>query len=1093
MTIRNFLAITTILLLTSIHVTATTYTVVKGTENAATISFGGLGVGNDGDLRYILNTILNDQALNMTPTERVIQFDPSVSMVTITAPLPMINLFQGDVTSINAGGNQVVINGNGYRPFFIVQGNDITLENLTIENCAAVGGLGGIGGAGNGTNIGGGGGGGGLGGGGALFVDSATVTLNNVNFSSNKAVGGTGGLVGGTALGSGGGGGLGGYGGQAFDNSGGGGGGYCGHGGNGYGNAGGGGGSFGNGGDSGMFADNGGGGGGGAIIRANGGTGNGAPGSFILGYVFGGGGSGGSSNDMTNGGEGGGTGGGAGGTSNGGGGGGGLNGSPGENGAPGNGGEGGVGGGGGGAGGPYSADAGPGGLGGGGGGAAKGFGSPGGYGGGGGGFSHGGFGGGGGGGSFGAGGFGGGGGGGDLCFGGFGGGGGGGYNTGLAGLGGVGAGIGSPYPGAGGDSGGGGGAGFGGAIFLHTGSIVLMGNDAFSGNSLTAGAAGMPGAKPGSVAGSDIFLVSGAHLSFAPGSGQTITLNGSIADDSSTSVPGGNGITPGSGVGAAITKSGGGTLVLNGISTYIGGTTLSAGTLAVNGQIIRQLTTAAGSILQGTGSAGDVALYGTLSPGNNSIGTFTVNSINFEGGSTLSIELNPQEASLVNVLGSATITGPTVIVVNEDPGTYYSNTSYTVVEASTAISGVNFLSVQNTNPRFRFAIDNSTPNEIKLTLFTTRINTGFLTGNRLILANYLNTLQDYAPLQDLLFDISALSQEQLKSALDTIDPARNAFAIFATQNVAFTFNNVIASRLYDSRFLQSLERRCNPCADADCGKGAGWVAGFAECTSQQAQDQTPSFQTHTGGVIIGYDHQVNNNLLLGASFAYADIDLSQKKGYGSQTAQDYVGSIYGSFLHKNYFLDVIISGGGQQISNKRNIFFPGFAAQARSDTQSTQVTSHIDFGYDYEMDASALEPFIGFDWAYNWTGSLKEKGAYPLNMEQRKHSCSLLRSEAGLSYFKLFCFDDEATMTLRGKISYVNIAPFGVGKVTASIEGAGGSFTVRTLTSSYNTVSPGLQGFYLHPSGFFLTSDYTGEYGKSFSYSSFFLCLGKTF
>lgn len=86
MTIRNFLAITTILLLTSIHVTATTYTVVKGTENAATISFGGLGVGNDGDLRYILNTILNDQALNMTPTERVIQFDPSVSMVTITAP-----------------------------------------------------------------------------------------------------------------------------------------------------------------------------------------------------------------------------------------------------------------------------------------------------------------------------------------------------------------------------------------------------------------------------------------------------------------------------------------------------------------------------------------------------------------------------------------------------------------------------------------------------------------------------------------------------------------------------------------------------------------------------------------------------------------------------------------------------------------------------------------------------------------------------------------------------------------------------------------------------------------------------------------------
>ena len=735
MIVKNVIASFTGLLMLSASISATTYTVTSGSENATTISMGGSGSGNNGDLRFILNTILNDQVINMTPTERVIQFDPSVSLVTIQAPLPMINLFQGDTTLINMGGNSIIIDGNGFRPFFIVQGNDVILENLTIINGAAIGGTGGIGGGGSGSNIGGGGGGGGLGAGGAIFVDSAIVTLNNVDFSSNQAVGGAGGTVTGSELGSGGGGGLGGNGGQAFDNSAGGGGGYSGHGGSAFGNSGGGGGSFGDGGNSGLTTNNGGGGGGGAIIGADGGAGNGMAGTSVAGFVFGGGGAGGSADDATNGGSGGGTGGGPGGTSNGGGGGGGggLNGTAGANGSPGTGGHGGTGGGGGGASGSYNGDGGTAGPGGGGGGAgAHAFGGQGKYGGGGGGFSQGGFGGGGGGGSFGIGGFGGGGGGGDLCFGGFGAGGGGGFGPGLGGLGGVGAGIGSPFPGAGGDSGGGGGAGFGGSIFLNTGTIVFQGQSTLTGGSLTPGSAGTAGAKPGSVAGSDIFLVSGSGLTFAPGAGQVINLTGSIADDSSTSVPGGDGITPGSGLGGSIVKNGAGTLILEGTSTYIGGTTLNAGTLTVQGKIVGPLISEAGSILNGTGSVGDVTLRGTLSPGNNAIGTLTLSSIDFQSGSILAIELNPSQASLAEVTGNATISGPTTIIVSEDSGIYNSNTIYTVLEASGPIAGVNFLSVQSVDPSFRFVLDNSIPNQIRLILISVLNFKGCRTKNKFL-------------------------------------------------------------------------------------------------------------------------------------------------------------------------------------------------------------------------------------------------------------------------------------------------------------------------------------------------------------------------
>ena len=105
------------ILLAVTDLSATTYTVTVGTDNAVNTG------GNPGELRYILNSILNDQAVNATPTDRQIIFAPGVSKVTLNGILPMINLFQGDATQINPGGNIVTIDGNGYRPFFVAQGS----------------------------------------------------------------------------------------------------------------------------------------------------------------------------------------------------------------------------------------------------------------------------------------------------------------------------------------------------------------------------------------------------------------------------------------------------------------------------------------------------------------------------------------------------------------------------------------------------------------------------------------------------------------------------------------------------------------------------------------------------------------------------------------------------------------------------------------------------------------------------------------------------------------------------------------------------------------------------------------------------------
>ncbi len=184
----------------------------------------------------------------------------------------------------------------------------------------------------------------------------------------------------------------------------------------------------------------------------------------------------------------------------------------------------------------------------------------------------------------GAGGFGGGGGGsggGSIALGGNGGfGGGGGGFAGTGGFGGGGAGVSGPTGGgfAGGASSGfngGGGAGLGGAVFVMSGSSLLVRNGrSVSGNETIASGGGVTGGSASGSAiggqglGSGFFLHDGARVTFEIDAGRDVIMSDTIASNLAD---------------GGITKQGGGVLRLAGAgSTYTGGTRITGGTLVVN-------------------------------------------------------------------------------------------------------------------------------------------------------------------------------------------------------------------------------------------------------------------------------------------------------------------------------------------------------------------------------------------------------------------------------------------------------------------------------------------------------------------------------
>ncbi|MBV9999305.1 MAG: autotransporter-associated beta strand repeat-containing protein [Verrucomicrobia bacterium] len=127
--------------------------------------------------------------------------------------------------------------------------------------------------------------------------------------------------------------------------------------------------------------------------------------------------------------------------------------------------------------------------------------------------------------------------------------------------------------------GGDGGSGYGGAIFVAAnGTLTITGTATFDGNNAVGGISdnGQNGGNAGQAAGTDLFMMTGANVTLAPGAGNTITFNGTIADDSASSI-GGTSIPVGSGAG--ITIADGGTVIFNGQDTYSGQTKIEGGAL----------------------------------------------------------------------------------------------------------------------------------------------------------------------------------------------------------------------------------------------------------------------------------------------------------------------------------------------------------------------------------------------------------------------------------------------------------------------------------------------------------------------------------
>jgi len=491
-----------------------------------------------------------------------------------------------------------------------------------------------------------------------------------------------------------------------------------------------------------------------------------------------------------------------------------------------------------------------------------------------------------------------------------------------------------------------------------------------------------------------------------------------------------------SGTGSLIVNEAGtGSLTLASTNTYTGTTTVSDGTLIVNGSIQdSSLTTVqAGATIKGYGTTGPLNLAGTISPGNSPGNSLrSVGAVTYAGGGSYTWQINDATGTagsnpgwdLHSIVGGLTISATSAnkftIAINSltlgnipgDTANFNKTTNYawTLSETTTGVSGfsadaftldatnfTNDISGASSNGYFGIQVSG---NLLELLYYAAVDSTHFASdarnGNAFAVGTTLDGIT--SPTGDMSTVIDALSSlpssGSVNSALNTLYPTTDNSTPQVTHETLGSFIGAVSGHLNNLRLAQDPDETGISTGDEPVVNGV-WAQGFGTFLHQNPQGSSNGYNAIVYGTAVGYDRLINSDLRLGASFGYANDNISSKDNSNHTDIDSYQGTLYAGLTKADNYLNGAFSFAYNCYESLRNIIFPGINRRADSNYGGQQYGLYLEGGHGFKYGKFELTPLVSIEYQHLNIDSYTEKNADALNLMVNRQGYNLAQSGLG--------------------------------------------------------------------------------------------------
>ncbi len=546
------------------------------------------------------------------------------------------------------------------------------------------------------------------------------------------------------------------------------------------------------------------------------------------------------------------------------------------------------------------------------------------------------------------------------------------------------------------------------ASLTGTGTVFIAASQ-----TLTIGAGGT--ATYGALSGSGNLDVSGA------GAGNTnITLTGGTFNSTGNIV----GVT-------GLNKTGSDTLLLTSAApTGLNGdpVNVQGGTVVVNGNwsTAGTFTVNSGSILGGSGSVSSLLNNGTLNPGN-SPGTLTVVGTYSQGAQGVYIvEMESLSVHDRIMAGDAAVDGTVKPVFLEGYRPRVQD-EFEIVTTTHGVTG-NYDRIDDSQAdlgltakwRLRYtdhvylrvdpwfdnpALDlNSNQKNLAVALNRDSVKAdGKLSDamyeiNKLDSASSVRTAYDilspsaYAGLMDVSFLNSELHHQSISRRMTSV---RTGTAPLAFNMLDGSFNGQLAviGRDMDKIVASPVIESQQP---AWSDKLAFFVNGNGAIADQNPMGMDPAgYESGTGGVTLGADMRIGDNITLGIATGYANTDYDMGLAGGEISVDTVPATIFGGVEIGSFFANASVGYAAAWHDGTRDIAVNGLQETASSEFTSDQFNSLLELGYEFRIGRLSITPVAEADYAITWMEGFTETGAGSVGLNIADHDGASLESGLG--------------------------------------------------------------------------------------------------